>query len=215
LACWLAAGVVLAGAWQGRAADVETRDFNVIVDGKVRGEAHMTIHRKDDGTIEFACDTDVHVSYLLLKYHYSYRGREVWKDGRLQAFASATNDDGTRYQVTAVAAGDGLHLTVNGSERVVPANVWLTSYWALPDAKRRDELIPLIDADTGRDLDCRIRKIGEVQVPVAGVLQNATRYQLSGKVNVDVWYDAADRLVRQEWIEDGHRTRLELVRVRR
>jgi hypothetical protein len=211
----LAAWAVLAPAWAVQAADIETRDFTVLVDGKRAGEAHMTIHHKDDGVTVFTCDTDVKVRVLFVTYTYSYRGREVWKNGRLQTFASATNDDGKRYQVTANAQEDGLHVTVNGRERVVSADVWLTSCWSLPEAKRRDEAIPLLDADTGRDLECRIRKIGEVQIPVAGELQNVTRYQLTGKVLVDVWYDGTDRLVRQEWIEDGHRTALELVRIRR
>jgi hypothetical protein len=214
--CWLlGAWALFAPGWAAQAADVETRDFAVLVDGKHAGEAHMTIHRKDDSVTEFACDTDVKVKFLWVTYRYSYRGREVWKNGRLVSFASATNDDGKRFQVTATAQEDGLHVRVNGRERVVSADVWLTSYWTLPEAKRRDEAIPLIDADTGKELECRIRKIGEVQVPVAGELQNATHYQFTGKVAVDAWYDGGERLVRQEWIEDGHRTLLELVRIRR
>jgi hypothetical protein len=212
---WVVAWALFVPAWTVRAADVETRDFAVLVDGKRSGEAHMTIHHKDDGSIEFACDTDVTVKVLFVTYRYSYRGRELWKNGRLQSFASATNDDGKRYQVTATTAEDGLHLRVNGHERVVSADTWLTSYWTLPEAKRREEAIPLIDADTGRELECRLRKIGEVQIPVAGALQNVTRYQRTGNMTVDLWYDSAERLVRQEWIEDGHRTSLELLRIRR
>src|SRR5947209_2134654 len=64
-----------------RAADIETRDFNVLVDGKAAGQVHMTINRQDDGTITLKCDTDISVTYLrIYKYIYSYRGLEVWKD---------------------------------------------------------------------------------------------------------------------------------------
>jgi hypothetical protein len=52
-------------------------------------------------------------------------------------------------------------------------------------------------------------------MPVAGQVQNVNHYRLSGKVAVDVWYDGSERLVRQEWVEEGHRTVLELARVRR
>lgn len=32
---------------------------------------------------------------------------------------------------------------------------------------------------------------------------------------MDLWYDDAQRLVREEWVEQGHRTVVELTRVRR
>ena len=40
-------------------------------------------------------------------------------------------------------------------------------------------------------------------------------YRITGKVNVDLWYDGSERLVRQEWIEQGHKTIVELRGVRR
>jgi hypothetical protein len=170
---------------------------------------------QDDGTIQVACETDLTVQILLVKYRYTYRGREVWKDGRLQRLDSNCNDDGKRFQVNAVAEENGLRVRVNGQERLARADTWLTSYWTLPDAKLRDQLIPLMDADTGRDLPCRLQDVGVVQMAVAGEAQNVHRYHLTGKVEVDLWYDAAERLVRCEWIEDGHRTHFDLARIRR
>jgi hypothetical protein len=206
--------VLLGGA--ARAAELETRDFALRVDGKPAGQAHMTIHKQDDGTTQVSCDTDVEVRILVVKkYTYSYRGREVWKDGRLQRFASRTDDDGKQFTVSAAAEEGGLRLKVNGEERLVSADSWLTSYWTLPQPKLRDGAIPLIDADTGRDLECRLQFIGAEDVPVAGRVQKANHYRLTGKVQVDLWYDGAERLVRQDWVEEGHRTLLELVRVRR
>jgi hypothetical protein len=40
-------------------------------------------------------------------------------------------------------------------------------------------------------------------------------YRLTGKMNIDLWYDGSERLVRQEWLEQGHKTVVELIRVRR
>ena len=68
-----------------RAADLETRDFVVRVDGKPAGDYHLTIHRQDDGITQVSGDTDVKVTYFVVKYTYRYRGREIWKDGRLHA----------------------------------------------------------------------------------------------------------------------------------
>jgi hypothetical protein len=210
--CWLASFAWTAAA---RAGDAETRIYRVLVDGKHGGEAHFTIERDDDGTTTVACDSDIRVRVLIYTYRYNYRGREVWKDGRLRQFDSACNDDGKRFTVNAVADAEGLRVRVNGRERRVRPDVWLTSYWSLPEPKLRHGVLALLDADTGRDLDGRLQSLGEQQIAIEGRLQNARHFRLTGKVLVDLWYDAADRLVRQEWLEDGHRTVLELTGIRR
>lgn len=198
-----------------RGADVEVRDFRVLVDGKPAGNAQMRIERQNGGVTVVDCTSAVMVRVFLITYRYSYRGREVWKDGRLQSFASRTNDNGKEYVVRAVAGDRGLHVRVNGREWLASPQAWLTSYWTLPDPKLRGDVVPLIDADTGRDLDCRITAVGAERLSVAGGEQNVNHYQLRGKVEVDVWYDASERLVRQAWVEDGHHTVLELVGIQR
>jgi hypothetical protein len=104
---------------------------------------------------------------------------------------------------------------VNNAEKVVPAHVWLTSYWSLPDPKLRNQELPLIDADNGRDLTAKLTFVATEKIKVGGQVIPLNHYRLTGKVNVDLWYDGSDRLVRQEWIEQGHKTLVELVRVRR
>jgi hypothetical protein len=199
-----------------RAADTETRDFSVSVDGKRAGSASMTIGRADDGTITVAADTEVRVTVLGINaYKYSYRGKETWKDGLLQKFESTCNDDGKRFVVTAAAEAEGIRVKVNNQERMVPANVWLSSYWSRPDKKVHDQTIPIVDADTGRDLEAKVTCVGQEQLNLAGQAQNVTHYKLTGKANVDLWYDADNRLVRQEWVEDGHKTLVELSKIRK
>jgi hypothetical protein len=197
------------------AADVETREFSVQVDGKNAGSARMTFHKADDGTTTMACDTDIAVRIWLVKYTYSLRSKEVWKNGRLQSLESNCNDDGKTFTVSAVAQGDNVKVTVNGQEKMAHRDVWLTSYWNQPDAQLHDKNIPLLDVDTAKDLEGTVRFVGKEQRVIAGAPQELSHYRLTGGVNVDLWYDAAHRLVRQDWIEQGHRTVLELARVRR
>jgi len=214
---WVLVGcAVLGPAWSAaRAADVETRDFNVFVDGKRSGAAHITIQKADDGTVVMSCDTDITVPVLFFTYKYSYRGREVWKDGKLKAFESNCNDDGKHYVVTAAAEDKGVRFKVNNQERLVGHDVWLTSYWAKPDKKVVNQSVPLVDADTGRDLECKVGYVGAEDVMVSGQSQNLQHYKLTGQVQVDLWYDAADRLTRQEFVEDGHKTLVELTKIRK
>lgn len=198
-----------------RAADSETREFVVKVDGKPSGYANMAIQRQDDGTTIVSCDTNVRVKVLIKTYVYTCKTRETWKDGRLQQLASQCNDDGKQFQVSAVAQADGIHVRVNGREHITKSEVWVSSYWTLPDAKLRDQVIPVVDADNGRDMQGRLQPIGTTQLAVDGQVQNVQHYRFNGPNRIELYYDAAQRLVRQEWIEDGHPTALELARVRR
>jgi hypothetical protein len=212
-------GTVLAlwgGAAGARAADIETRDFTVFVSGKRCGDAYMTIHRQDNGLIQMRCDTDIKVSMFLKSYKYSYRGLETWKDGKLVRFDSSTDDNGKRFVVSALAEKGGVRVSVNNVERMARADLWLTSYWCLPMPKQRNGVaIPLLDADSGKDLTGKLQLVGTEQRSIAGNTINVQHYRLTGGVLVDLWYDASERLVRQEWVEQGQRTILELSRVRR
>ncbi len=197
------------------AADRETREFAVRVDGRSGGTNQMVISRQDDGTETVDCTASVSVNYLLVRYRYTYSGTEVWKNGRLHHLRSVTNDDGKNFDVTAWADGDGLRVRVNNRERTTRWDVWTTTYWKLADAKFRNQGVPLLDADTGKDINAVLRYVGPESVNVAGQMQNCSHYRVTGGVQVELWYDAQERLVRQESIEDGHRTVLELVRVQR
>jgi Family of unknown function (DUF6134) len=197
--------------------EVETRDFNVFVDGKPAGEVHMTINKQADGSVVMNCDTDIKIRILMIKtYVYSYRGREQWKDGRLQRFDSVCDDDGKRHVITAIADGDKLKVRVNTEERTARADVWLTSYWSMPDANKVNQTIPIMDADTGVDLEARVVLVGVEDRNVAGQMQKVTHYRLVGKAPAELWFDVSGRLVAQDLLlEDGHRTQVELSRLRR
>jgi hypothetical protein len=214
---WLgcASVVLLLAAASGRAADRETREYLVRVDGKPCGNAAFTIERKDDGTTVVSCATDVVVKVFIKKYVYTLRTQETWKDGRLQQLSSQCNDDGKEYQVSATAQKDGVHVRVNGRERIAKPDVWVSSYWTLPDAKLRDGVIAVIDADNGRDMQGRLQNLGAAQIAVAGQVQNVQHYRFNGPNRIELYYDANERLVREEWVEDGHPTILELSGVRR
>src|SRR5690348_17039209 len=88
-------GVLAAGAPRAAAADTEVRDFNVLVDGSRAGDYHLTIQRGDDGTLTMTLQSEVRVKVVGISfYSYAYRGREVWKDGRLQRLESSGQENG-------------------------------------------------------------------------------------------------------------------------
>src|SRR5262249_23174397 len=136
--------------------EVETRDFNVFVDGKPAGEVHMTMKKQEDGAVLVNCDTHIKISVFLKQYVYSYRGSELWKNGRLQRFDSVCDDDGKRHVITAVADGDKLSVRVNNANRTKRGDVWLTTYWAMPDNAKINQVVAIMDADNGNDLEAKV-----------------------------------------------------------
>lgn len=206
----LLAFVLLAGASASRAADPETRHFQIFVDNRPAGSYFMTIDNRDDGTTVVSARADVRIRYLLVSYHYAYRGTEVWKQGKLATLTSSSDDDGKRFSVAAQTDGESLRVNVNGAESRMPDDVWTTSCWRLPDAKHRNGAITVLDVDTGRQIAGNMSYVGTGQLNIAGQVEQCVHYRVTGGIQLELWYDAQDRLVRQESIDDGHHTRLEL-----
>jgi hypothetical protein len=212
----LATGALLLGLPRASAADVEGRDFAVRVDGKPAGTYQMTITRLDDGTAKLSAQSRVRVTVLGVPvYNYTYRGEEVWKADKLQQFHCAGEEKGIPFNVSAAVQPDGLHLNINGQTFTTNPDVWLTSYWQLPDPGRYNRPIVLMGCDNGRLVATNLESIGLEPLRVAGQDVNCMHFRVTNVVPVDLWYDAQRRLVRQESTSDGHHTLIELVGVRR
>jgi len=207
--------VFVTGTSRAAAADTEVRDFNVVVDGSRAGEYHVTIQRGDDGTLTMSLTSEVRVKVLgVTFYSYTYRGREVWKDGRLRRLDSSGQENGKPFTVSVVPDAGGLRVACNGQAHAAPPNVWTMTYWQLPPAPARDQPLPLLGSD-GREVDGRLQYLGTERLNVAGQEQPCGHYRVTGSTPHELWYDAQERVVRQEWVVDGHKTVLELTRVGR
>jgi hypothetical protein len=199
-----------------RAEDVQERLFTIQVDGKAAGEARMTLSRRDDGSQVVTSQANVQVRFLL-KYTYNYEGTEIWKDGRLVSLQSHCNDNGRRFVVSAAAEEAGLRVIVNGQEHLGRAEVWTTSYWQLPDARPVSRPVITFDVDRGEEQARHLHYLGAEEIVVAGQKQRCDHVRLAGGSApvVDLWFDAAHRLVREEFMDLGHRTVVQLAKVRR
>lgn len=193
----------------------ERRTFAVSVDKKPAGSHEVVIRTADDGAVTVTSQADVTVKVAVLRFKYTFRGTEVWKGGRLRELATTADDNGKRHAVSAVADGDGLAVRADGRDFRVTGGPWPTTYWRLPPEKQRGPEVTLLDADTGKPIAAKLEKVGVEKVAVLGKPFDATHYRLSGGVQVDLWFDGDDRLVRQEFVEQGHRTVLELTRLQR
>lgn len=213
---FLAILIFLAITLVGNAAETETRNFKVKIDNKPAGEMTMVIHKGDDGILTTSIDSDIHVTaYLLFSYKYSFHGKETWKDGILQKFESFTNDNGSRFSVTANREGPGMRVRFQNQEKIARGECWPTTFWCLPPANKRNGVIPLLDAENGKDVDGNLQFQGQAQTIIAGQNITVNRYKVLSKSNTDVWFDGSDRAVKQSWMEDGHKVEMELSQLRR
>jgi hypothetical protein len=212
----LAAACLMALAARAGAADVETRVFSVSVDAKKAGDYRMTIQRNSDGSVGFTGQSNVNVTVLgISMYSYSYTGNEAWKDGKLCAFQSSGKEKGKEFKVSARLDGDALVVTANGQQRRVRADAWPTSCWQLPGAAYRNGPVTLLGCDSGAEMGGRLQFVGSEQISVCGQTQTCSHYRVTKEETHDVWYDAQERLVRDEWQSGSHRTVIEMVELKR
>lgn len=197
------------------AAEAETRVYTISIDGKKAGEYHLTIRKGDDGTVSVVAKSDVRVTVLAVPvYTYSYAGREVWKNGRLECFESSGKEKGKEFSVRADLDGTALKVRANGQERSVRADVWPTSCWQLPGSSFRNAAVPMFGCDTGMEMQGRCDFVAKEEVTVAGQPQTCSHYRVTKDVPHDMWYDAQERLVRDEWVSGGHKTVIEMTQKR-
>jgi hypothetical protein len=218
-----------------RVLEREMREFKVSVDGKGRGKCTIEITRRDDGTDRMHIDASLNFNYVVYEYRYSSVGTEIWKNGRLMRLENTANYNGTKYVVKASSRSDKLQVTVGDKTSNFEPDVWVTSYWRLPDrlvqpgagagkgvvpaggrrASQKEDTtaVVLLDSDKGQKLRGEVKRVGEEAITVAGKKTPCTHYRIAGDVQVNVWYDSEQRLVRQETVESGHKTVMELTRL--
>lgn len=232
LACW---GWSKAPAAEPQNLELETREFKVSVDGKQRGKCTMQIRRRDDGTDKLHIDAGLIFDYKIYVYRYQSVGTEIWKDDRLLELENASDFNGTKYTVNARSTAKGLSASVNGKKSQLKSDAWVTSYWRLPEhlvqinsiagqdvvpvsgsrssGKKAPQAVSLLDSDKGQHLRGELTHVGDEVITVAGKRKTCTHYRISGDVQVELWYDSFRRLVRQESVDSGHKTLLELTRI--
>jgi len=184
----------------------DNRTFQVSVEGKPAGQFVLKVAEKD-GTTECTVSARVEVKTLLGRYRYSLDSQEAWKDGKLMGLRSTCNDDGTKHDVTLTSDGTTATLKADGKTIKGGTAVWPTTYWRLPPATGA---LTLIDSDTGKLISAKLEEVGADKVKVLGKEQAATKYRLTGGVDVTLWYDAGGRLVRESFVDSGYRTEFEL-----
>jgi hypothetical protein len=214
---WVCLAIVLLGLPHSvRADDAEYRDFKILVDGKECGFSQMTITRKNDGSMTMTASAAVRISQVLFTYNFNTQASEWWKDGQLRNMKTNSTENGKKTEVIATAQPGGVLLQVNTQGRVTRPDIWPTSFWKLADAKYHNKEIPILEADTGKEYVGRLQYIATEEMNVARQTQKCYHFRVTGGPSpVDLWFDRFYLLVRQDFVESGHRTSVPLINIRR
>lgn len=166
--------------------------FRVERGGEPIGTHELRFRREDD-ELHVTIDIELAVTFgPLTLFRYEHRNRETWRDGRLIAIETVTNDDGKAYRVRAKATDEGLAVTSSeNAPFTAPPGIIPTSYWNPATVEQTQ----LLDTQKGRILDVAIAPAGEANVDADGREIAARLYDMTGDLKLRLTYSRAG-----EWL---------------
>ncbi len=214
IAAAMAAPIALAAAGAAFAADAVERSkavwqdaipengeifFKVKREGSPMGTHRLVFDRQGDSvTVDIDIDLSVDVAFLNF-YSYDHDNTEVWRDGELVSVTTETDNNGK--DEFAKVAREGAAYTIKGSknEGTVEGPLLPTSYWnpATIETGR------MVSTQDGRVFEFDVTRVGTEKVATADGEITATKYELRGDLDLDLWY-AGSRWVKCAFTVDGN-----------
>ena len=157
--------------------------FDVMREGNDIGD-HRYTFLENGKALSVQVETDVAVKLPLIGvtvFRFEHESHETWRDGRLSALRSKTNDDGEEHQVD-LANAQGF-----------PASLWNDAILG------QTVLLNMVD---GRSMKASVVDVGPETVQAKGKAVPAHHYRLSGDLERELWYDASGMLVKVAFTAD-------------
>jgi hypothetical protein len=193
----------------------EVRQYEVTVKNEPVGSATVRISSSPDATTTTTIDTSVLARFFLYKYRYEFHGSETWQGDQLVKFDGKVNDNGKMLHVEGAVDHQGSLISIDGKQS--RQGLWLTmtmNYWRVPTiSASAGGNFPIIEPDTGTVRKVRLQDVGTERVVADGREIECRHCRISGDASAELWFDASDRLVRQQTVEQGYLTELRLARI--
>lgn len=190
---------VSAGVRAHASVDNTTARFSVLRSGDKIGEG-LVIYAREANLLRVRVEIEAKVDFgFVTVYRYTHESQELWRDGRLVGVGGRTNDDGTRYEMTARPTAGGLAVEGTKGSFLAPADVLPLSYWHPDTVKQRR----LLDAAKGRLVTVNIVPEATQQIETAARRVLARRYGVEGDVKLALWYDTLGGWVRTRFEKKG------------
>ena len=150
----------------------------------IEGDDALRVHSRFELSLDF----------LIFRYDFRYDSTEVWRDGRLTRLEATVDDDGDVHVTTLRRTAAGYRLNgPDGPDTVASsAPLFPTTHWN-PGVIGQDRVFNTL---TGRVNRVEIRDRGAETVETAGGPRPARRYEYTGDLETEVWYDAGGRWVK-------------------
>lgn len=192
-------GLLIGFSAPGLAAENEVREYVIIRDGDEIGRQLTTIKPQEGGyAVTIETDIEVKLAFITL-FRFTHRRDETWRDGRLQALAGMTDDDGDEYHLEIVAEGKGYRRTVNGEVSHFDAETGVATLWSKAVAGSA----LLLSAVSDQVYRVETRRVGEETLEIPRGTTKVEHYVMSGELERELWYDPAGRLVQMRFERDG------------
>ena len=172
-------------------------EFLVLRDGLVVGKHTVRFQQKAD---ELIADTQFHIDIKLLGlslYNYTYESREIWEADKLMKLEVKVDDDGSLKSHSLQYEANGYKL--NGKLLNVPSSSLIpTNHWN-PAVINKTNVFNTI---LGKINSVKILEVGNEPVQTNDGTISATRYQYSGDLKLDAWYDNKGRWVKLKFLAE-------------
>lgn len=201
----LSAGPALADTvsrdWLGGVPETGVLSYEISRKGKPLGFQQINFSRSEAG--ELVVDVHIEIDFKLGPiplFRYLHDNREIWRDGKLLSLKSKTFNNGEDVAVD-LKLEDGRYVG-SGTDFAdnLEAPLLSTSYFN-PNFIRQNAFISSQD---GRLLPSKIEALGQEVLAIRGAPVQATRFRISGKLRIDIWYTDAGQWVQTEFTRGGN-----------
>jgi hypothetical protein len=174
------------------AAPIKTHQtYDIIREGSKIGTNIIDVERRGDATqVKISTKISVKIMYVEA-YRFNHEATENWKGGRLVAYTSKTDDNGTNHSVSVTQGANKLDLVADGEHSDAPLGLHPASLWDRGFSGQTE----LFDTSNGKRMAVKIKDLGDERIVSNGVVHGTRHYKISGDFNRDVWFDG-DTLVR-------------------
>lgn len=188
--------------WRAGIPTSQQMAFGIYRKGKEEPVGFQVLRFADqpDGSLEVEVYIEIDIYFGPFHvFGYRHHNLETWRDGKLIALSSRTDNNGKdEYVEVAEQAGE---LVGRGSRYsgTLPTGIIPTSYFN-PNFIRQTQILSTQD---GRVFEVQIIPRGREQVTTPSGQVAAERFSTKGKVKIDIWYTPQGQWVRTEFERRG------------
>jgi len=159
-------------------------DYVIKRDGSPIGTLKIAFARDGDRLVATS-DYSIKVKLLaIVLYRYDKRMVETYENGRLVAYETDIDDNGTKSQVRVTRDGENLAIVHPKGKLTAPVGIYPSTYWpaATPGLTR------MIDSSDGILLNVKSSAATAEDLAIDGRNVKTKRYTMSGDLKRELWY---------------------------